>query len=87
MKGVTEKYSIKRDLNLPKIWNIMKSLGNMNVDNRTKDYGAHPVFSAWSEIGGFDRNKSLPEIIHVEYKPITITSSMNDIEVQDALVT
>ena len=53
--------------------------------NRIKDYGANPVFSARSEIGGF--NRSLPEIIHVEYKPIIITSSMNNIEVQDALVT
>ena len=56
-------------------------------DNRIKDYGASPVFSARSEIGGFNRSKSLLEIIHVEYKPIIITSSMNNIEVQDALVT
>ena len=56
------------------------------MDIPVKDYGANPVFSGWSEIGGFHRDKSLPEIIPVDYKPITINSSMNNNEVESALV-
>ena len=53
---------------------------------KIKDYGANPVFSAWSAIGGAKRNLSLPDIIHVDYTPITLAPSMNTAAVESTFV-
>ena len=44
---------------------------------KIKDYGANPCYSAWSEIGGMKRDTTLPDLLHVDYTPVELHSSMD----------